>query len=83
MSLARCEDRNKAHVLSESKRKAMWRCAHVAWQAAFCEAELIPQGAVLAGVLAGVGAAFFAQEPRLKRSKLQDNCRESSRQDGL
>ena len=25
--------------------------------------QLIPQGAVLAGVLAGVGAAFFAQEP--------------------
>lgn len=40
------EKHNKAHVLTEAKRKAMWRCAHAA---------------VLAGILAGVGAAFFAQ----------------------
>ncbi|CAE7487053.1 unnamed protein product [Symbiodinium pilosum] len=37
---------NKAHVLTEEKRRSLWRCSH---------------GAVLAGVLAGVGAAFFAQ----------------------
>mmetsp|Transcript_71519 Transcript_71519/g.167517 ORF Transcript_71519/g.167517 Transcript_71519/m.167517 type:complete len:943 (+) Transcript_71519:31-2859(+) len=36
----------KAHVLTEQKRNSLWRCSH---------------GAVLAGVIAGVGAAFFAQ----------------------
>lgn len=40
------KEKHKAHVLTEAKRKAMWRCAHAA---------------VLAGILAGVGAAFFAQ----------------------
>lgn len=38
--------KTKAHVLTEEKRKAMWRVAHAA---------------VAAGILAGIGAAFFAQ----------------------
>lgn len=38
--------KSKAHVLTEEKRKAMWRVAHAA---------------VGAGILAGIGAAFFAQ----------------------
>ena len=75
------QGKSKAHVLTEEKRKAMWRVAHVhssdedggcSWR--FPD-SLRTEAAVGAGILAGIGAAFFAQVHTTLGVKICDEIR--------